>query len=199
MSEPLRASEREGGRGGTSGTFRCKNQSRVSVSYRWWFRLLHIAHAQFILKMAAVQGSMGDTDIKTDIKTEPSADGFGNNNANDGRALSASPGSSASTGSNKQTAPVPTEDQQTLLAVLQFLKKNKLTESVEILRREAGLPENSLNLKGSETSGAGAAGSVDLEGADACSLLSRVTGSSSVGAQAPTKGTVHSECRRFNV
>ncbi|XP_019215158.1 transcription initiation factor TFIID subunit 5 isoform X1 [Oreochromis niloticus] len=143
--------------------------------------------------MAAVQGGMGDADIKTDIKTEPSADGFGNNNANDGRVLSASPGSSSSTGSNKQTAAVTPEDQQTLLAVLQFLKKNKLSESVEILRREAGLPENSLDPKANESAGAGsggAAGIVDLEGGDASSLLSRVTGSSSAGAQAPTKAAV---------
>lgn len=136
---------------------------------------------------------MSDADIETDIKTEPSTDGFGNNNANDGRVLSASPGSGSSTGSNKQTAAVTPEDQQTLLAVLQFLKKNKLIESVEILRREAGLPENSLDPKATESAGAGsggAAGIVDLEGGDVSSLLSRVTGSSSAGAQAPTKGTV---------
>lgn len=145
--------------------------------------------------MAAVQGGMADTYEEKDIKTEPSNDGCGNNNANDGRAPpgrdSTSPGSSAPAGSNKTPAAAP-EDQQTLLAVLQFLRKNKLTESVEILRREAGLPEDSLDLKGgdsSATSSAGAAGTVAVEGADASALLSRVTGSSSATAPPPTKGT----------
>lgn len=137
--------------------------------------------------MAAVQGSLVE---EKDIKTEPSNDGGGNNNANDGRLLSTSPGSSASTGSNKSATGAP-EDQQTLLAVLQFLRKNNLSESVEILRREAGLPEDSLDPKGGDSSGAGsgaAAGSVDLEGGDASSLLSRVTASSAAGAPAPNKG-----------
>uniref|UniRef100_A0A4W6C958 Transcription initiation factor TFIID subunit 5 n=1 Tax=Lates calcarifer TaxID=8187 RepID=A0A4W6C958_LATCA len=151
-----------------------------------------LAHAHFILKMAAVQGGLVDAAEEKDIKTEPASDGFGNNNANDGRLLSTSPGSSASTGSNKTVAGAP-EDQQTLLAVLQFLKKNKLNESVEILRREAGLPEDSLDPKGTDASGAGsggASGGVDLEGGDASSLLSRVTVSASAGAQAPTKGPI---------
>lgn len=142
--------------------------------------------------MAAVQGGLADTNEEKDIKTEPSSDGFGNNNANDGRVLSTSPGSSASAGINKSATGAP-EDQQTLLAVLQFLRKNKLTESVEILRREAGLPEDSPELKGSDSSGAGsggAAGSGDKEGGDASSLLSRVTISSSAVAQAPTKGPI---------
>ncbi|KAE8300913.1 Transcription initiation factor TFIID subunit 5 [Larimichthys crocea] len=133
---------------------------------------------------------MVDSYEEKDIKTEPPNDGGGNNNANDGRLLSPSPGSSASSaGSNKSVAGAP-EDQQTLLAVLQFLRKNKLTESVEILRREAGLPEDSLDLKGGDSSGAGsggAAGGVDLESGDASALLSRVTVSSSAAAQAPTK------------
>ncbi|XP_042288567.1 transcription initiation factor TFIID subunit 5 isoform X2 [Thunnus maccoyii] len=139
--------------------------------------------------MAAIQGGMVDADEEKDIKTEPSNDGFGNNNANDGRILSTSPGSSAPAAANKPAAGAP-EDQQTLLAVLQFLRKNKLTESVEILRREAGLPEDSLDLKGADALGAGsggAAGGVDVEGGDASSLLSRVTVSSSAVVQAPTK------------
>lgn len=140
--------------------------------------------------MAAVQGGLVDTDEEKDIKTEPSNDGCGNNNANDGRLLSPSPGSGASGGSNKPAA-AASEDQQTLLAVLQFLRKNKLNESVEILRREAALPEDVLDLKGTDSSAAGsggAAGGADLEGGDASSLLSRVTVSSSAGAQAPPKG-----------
>lgn len=137
--------------------------------------------------MAAVQGSLVE---EKDIKTEPSNDGGGNHNSNDGRLLSSSPGSSAPAGSNKSAAGA-SEDQQTLLAVLQFLRKNNLTESVEILRREAGLPEDSLERKAGDSSGVGldgATGTVDLEAGDASTLLSRVTVSSSAGAQAPTKG-----------
>lgn len=144
--------------------------------------------------MAAVQGGQGDAVEEKDIKSEPATDGFGNNNANDGRPPSASPGSSAPAGSNKSPPEAP-EDRQTLLAVLQFLRKNKLTESVEILRREAGLPEDSQDPKGTDSSGAGsggAAGGVDLEGADASALLNRVTVSASAAAQAPTKGTARS-------
>lgn len=140
--------------------------------------------------MAAVQGGMADAAEVKEIKAEPPNDGFANNNANDGRILSTSPASSASGGTNKTAAGAP-EDQQTLLAVLQFLKKNKLSESVEILRREAGLPEDSLDLKGTDSSGAtsgGTTGVVDLEGGDAKSLLSRVTVSSSAVVQAPVKG-----------
>lgn len=142
--------------------------------------------------MAAVQGGLVDAVEEKEIKSEPQNDGGGNNNANDGRVLSSSPGSSSSAGSNKSAAGAP-EDQQTLLAVLQFLRKNKLTESVEILRREAGLPEDSLDAKGTDSSGAGsgaAAGGADPEGVDASALLSRVTGSSSSNTvpQAPVKG-----------
>ncbi|XP_056265904.1 transcription initiation factor TFIID subunit 5 [Pseudoliparis swirei] len=143
--------------------------------------------------MAAVQGGLVDAVEEKDIKTEPSSDGTGNNNANDAGPPSASPGSSApSAGSNKSAAGAP-EDQQTLLAVLQFLRKNKLTESVDILRREAGLPEDSPDLKADDSSGAGsgaAAGSGDAEGGDASALLSRVTASSAAAAPpAPTKAS----------
>lgn len=140
--------------------------------------------------MAAVQGGLVDADEEKDIKTEPANDGCGNNNANDGRLLSASPG--ASSENNKAVAGTPV-DRHTVFAVLQFLKRNNLTESVEILRREAGLPEDSGDAKGTDSSGGGsggAAGVVDLEGGDASSLLSRVTVLSSAGAQAPTKSRI---------
>lgn len=143
--------------------------------------------------MAAVQGGLVDAEEEKDITTEPSSDGCGNNNANDGRLLSTSPGASSGSNKNAAAAAAAPEDQQTLLAVLQFLKKNNLSESVEILRREAGLPEDSLDAKGTDSSGGGsggAAGSVELESGDATSLLSRVTVSSSAGAQAPTKSNV---------
>lgn len=153
----------------------------------------YTAHAQFILKMAAVQGGLVDTVDKKDIKAEPSEDGAGNNNnnVNDNRMLSPSPSSSSSSGNNNNnnTATSTTVEQQTLLAVLQFLKKSKLNDSVEILRREAGLPEDSLDIKGSDPGAQGAAGNADLEGVDAATLLNRVTVSSSAGTQLPAKGT----------
>lgn len=149
------------------------------------------AHAQFASKMAAVQGGLVDTVDKKDIKAEPSEDGTGNNNnVNDNRVLSPSPSSSSSSGNNNNnnTATGTTTDQQTLMAVLQFLKKNKLNDSVEILRREAGLPEDSLNVKGSDPGAQGAAGNAELEGVDAATLLNRVTVSASAGTQLPAKG-----------
>ncbi|KAM4751125.1 transcription initiation factor TFIID subunit 5 isoform 1-T1 [Anableps anableps] len=136
--------------------------------------------------MAAVQGGMVDAKDEADIKTEPASDGFGNNHANDAGLLSASPGSSAAAGNNKPAAGAP-EDQQTLLAVLQFLRKNKLSESAEILRREAGLPEEVLDPKGSDSAGSGLGSGADIDGGDASALLSRVTVSTPGGAKAPTK------------
>uniref|UniRef100_H3D3G2 Transcription initiation factor TFIID subunit 5 n=1 Tax=Tetraodon nigroviridis TaxID=99883 RepID=H3D3G2_TETNG len=142
-------------------------------------------------KMAAVQGGLVDTVDKKDIKAEPSEDGTGNNNnnVNENRIMSPSPSSSSSPGNNNNnnTATESTVDQQTLVAVLQFLKKSKLNASVDILRREAGLPEDSLDVKGSDPGAQGAAGGADLEGVDAATLLNRVTVSSSAGAQLPTK------------
>lgn len=175
-------------------TYIKKHQSGDPFLHSRSFTFTNLAHAHFIFKMAAVQGGIVDAVETKDIKTEPSDDGGGNNNtsnnANDSRILSPPPASSASSGSNNTPAGTPV-DQQTLLAVLQYLRKNKLTESVEILRREAGLPEDSLDLKGSDSAAAGAGGATgnaDLEGADASSLLSRVTVSSSAGVQAPAKG-----------
>lgn len=154
------------------------------------------AHAQFISKMAAVQGGIVDTVDKKDIKAEPSEDGTGNNNnnGNENRMLSPSPTSSSSSGNNNSNntaaAAAATVDQQTLVAVLQFLKKNKLNDSVEILRREAGLPEDSLDIKGSDPGAGGAAGSANLEAVDAATLLNRVTVSASAAAQPQVKGTL---------
>lgn len=141
--------------------------------------------------MAAVQGGLAE---EKEIKTEPANDGAANNNSNEGRPSSASPGSSGSSGSSKAAAGAP-EDQQTLLAVLQFLRKNNLSESVEILRREAGLPEDSLDSKtgdATEAGSGGTGGSAEGGGGDASSLLSRVTvsASASSGAPTPAKGTV---------
>lgn len=167
------------------------SQSDDSTEHRCRFPNFNLAHAHFILKMAAVQGGMVDAKDETDIKKEPTSDGFGNNHANDARVLTASPGSSAAAGNNKPAAGAP-EEQQTLLAVLQFLRKNKLSESAEILRREAGLPEEVLDPKGSDSTGSGQGGSTEVDGEDASSLLSRVTLPTPGGAKAPSKGAVRS-------
>ncbi|XP_072319000.1 transcription initiation factor TFIID subunit 5 [Eucyclogobius newberryi] len=137
--------------------------------------------------MAAVQGGLADSEEEKDTKTDPSSDVCGNsNNANDAKPVSNSPGANAPSGATK-TSVGTAEEQQTLLAVLQFLRKNNLSESVEILRREAGLPEGLLDVKGADGSGTGPGASAGgLEGGDASALLSRVTVSVS-GVQAPTK------------
>ncbi|XP_029466153.1 transcription initiation factor TFIID subunit 5 [Rhinatrema bivittatum] len=75
-----------------------------------------------------------------------------------------------------QPAPPEPQDRQTLLAVLQFLRRNNLKESEEILRREAGLSEHadgSLSPSG------------EADGAEAI-LLSRVTAAAGGGAGAVT-------------
>lgn len=154
--------------------------------------LIYCAHAQFILKMAAVQSGQIDTEEEKEIKLETSHDGPRINSSNDGRPLSVSPGTTPS-GASIKAAPGTTEEEQTLLAVLQFLKKNNLSESVEILRREAGLSEEPEDQKGSESTGTGLApGNKDAGGTDASSLLSRVAVASSaataVAAPAPSKG-----------
>ncbi|XP_067115315.1 transcription initiation factor TFIID subunit 5 [Osmerus mordax] len=142
--------------------------------------------------MAAVQGGQIDPEGEKDIKTEPSNDGSGNNNANDGGVLSSSPGATSSSGTTK-TLTAGAEDQQTLLAVLQFLKRNKLSESVDILRREAGLSDDADDSKVSDTAGSGLGSTVnvDAEGGDANSLLNRVTIATAAppatAAPAPTK------------
>uniref|UniRef100_A0A8C8MLV0 TFIID subunit TAF5 NTD2 domain-containing protein n=1 Tax=Oncorhynchus tshawytscha TaxID=74940 RepID=A0A8C8MLV0_ONCTS len=121
--------------------------------------------------MAAVQDGQLNLEVEKDIKTEITNDGSGNINAN-----SSSPGSTSSGGKSKSPAGSG-EDQQTLLAVLQFLKRNKLTESVDILRREAGLSADADDSPVSESAGAGSGGvpSVGADGGDANSLLSRVS------------------------
>ncbi|XP_064419011.1 transcription initiation factor TFIID subunit 5 [Latimeria chalumnae] len=76
----------------------------------------------------------------------------------------------------------PLSDRQTLLAVLQFLRKSNLRESEEILRREAGLLERL-----GEGSLSPAGGQGEAEGAEA-SLLSRVTGATSAAGAASNAG-----------
>lgn len=150
----------------------------------------------FHFTMAAVQGGLVESVDKKESTVEPSEENAGNNsnNASDGRLLSPAPASSAPAGGNNSTGTGTPTDQQTLLAVLQFLKKNNLAESVEILRREAGLPEDSADAKAGDSAAAGVvANSSDQDGGDASALLSRVTVSTAaappaVAAPVPTKG-----------
>uniref|UniRef100_A0AAZ3QT25 TFIID subunit TAF5 NTD2 domain-containing protein n=1 Tax=Oncorhynchus tshawytscha TaxID=74940 RepID=A0AAZ3QT25_ONCTS len=136
--------------------------------------------------MAAVQDGQLNMEVEKDIKTEITNDGSGNINAN-----SSSPGSTSSGGKSKSPAGSG-EDQQTLLAVLQFLKRNKLTESVDILRREAGLSADADDSPVSDSAGAGSGGvpNVSADGGDANSLLSRVSIATPFAppATAPPKG-----------
>uniref|UniRef100_A0A3P8XID6 Transcription initiation factor TFIID subunit 5 n=1 Tax=Esox lucius TaxID=8010 RepID=A0A3P8XID6_ESOLU len=137
-----------------------------------WYILSHI---NLIEKQRETKGPPnGQVDLeveKKEIKTETSNDGSGNNNAN-----SSSPGST-SLGATSKSPTGPAEDQQTLLAVLQFLKRNKLNESVDILRREAGLSVEIDDSPGSASGGAGSGGASNstVDGGDTNSLLSRVS------------------------
>uniref|UniRef100_A0A4X2JNF6 Transcription initiation factor TFIID subunit 5 n=1 Tax=Vombatus ursinus TaxID=29139 RepID=A0A4X2JNF6_VOMUR len=77
---------------------------------------------------------------------------------------------------------IASQDRQTLLAVLQFLRRSNLRESEEILRREARLLE--------EAAGAGAPGEVDGPGAEATSaLLSRVAAAAGPTGPGPGSGS----------
>lgn len=139
----------------------------------------------FHFTMAAVQGGLVESVDKKESTVEPSEENADNNsnNASDGRLLSPPPASGAPAGANNAAGAGAPTDQQTLLAVLQFLKKNNLAESVEILRREAGLPEDSADAKAGDSSAAGtAANSSDQDGGDASALLSRVTVSAAAAA-----------------
>lgn len=147
----------------------------------------------FHFAMAAVQGGLIESVDKKETTVEPSEESAGNNsnNASDGRLLSPPPASGAPAGGNNAAGAGTPTDQQTLLAVLQFLKKNNLAESVEILRREAGLPEDSADAKAGDPSAAGAsANSTDQDGGDASALLSRVTVAAAAAAPAPSKGSL---------
>lgn len=72
------------------------------------------------------------------------------------------------------------QQQQTLLAVLQFLRRNNLTESVNILRREAGLQDELEEARGTDSAAPG----LNTGPGDTSSLLSRVSAQNS----APAKG-----------
>ncbi|CAL8269474.1 transcription initiation factor TFIID subunit 5 [Gadus morhua] len=130
--------------------------------------------------MAAVQSGQSETEEEKEIQPETSNDG----SRTDGRPPAGSPGVPApSPGAVKPSAP---GEEETLRAVLRFLQKNNLSESVEILRREAGLPDEPEDQTGSESSGTGSGGQEAGGGVgDAGSLLSRVS-----AAPTPAAATV---------
>ncbi len=134
--------------------------------------------------MAAVQDVQMELDAEKETKPEILSDGTANISGNAASGtLSSSPLTAG--GAPKQ------EEQQTLIAVLQFLKRNKLTESVDILRREAGLEEQ----EDSQTLDGSGGGKSDGDGGDTNSLLSRVSIASAAAPQTPTPMPVKSECR----
>lgn len=130
-------------------------------------------------KMAAVQDGPMELDAEKETKPEILSDGSSNLSGNTGSgSLSSSPLTAAPAGGAPKM-----EDQQTLIAVLQFLKRNKLSESVEILRREAGLAEDQEDSQAADGSGGGKS---DGDGGDTNSLLSRV----SIAAAAAPQSTM---------
>lgn len=135
-------------------------------------------------KMAAVQDGPMELDPEKETKPEILSDGTSNLSGN------AASGTLSSSPLTAGRAPKQ-EDQQTLIAVLQFLKRNKLTESVDILRREAGLEEED-----SQTLDGSGGGKSDGDGGDTNSLLSRVSIASAAAPQSTlTPVPVKSECR----
>lgn len=127
--------------------------------------------------MAAVHD--GPSDVESEKETKPDI-------VSDESAANL-PGIMSGTLSSSPLAPpsdaVPKaeeQQQQTLLAVLQFLRRNNLTETVDILRREAGLQDELEEARGTESAAPG----LNTGPGDASSLLSRVSSQSS----APAKG-----------
>ncbi|MGH0185922.1 UNVERIFIED_CONTAM: hypothetical protein FKN15_037236 [Acipenser sinensis] len=87
--------------------------------------------------MAAVQDGPIESESENEIKTETSNEVPGNpGDAGGGVPPTASVAAVAT--EKPAAAAADSTERQTLLAVLQFLKKSKLFESEEILRREAG-------------------------------------------------------------
>lgn len=129
--------------------------------------------------MAAVHD--GPSDIESEKEAKP--DILGDKSAaNLPGIMSGTLSSSSPLAPPSTVAPKAEEQQQTLLAVLQFLKRNNLTESVDILRREAGLQDELEEARGTEAAAAG----LNTGTGDASSLLSRVTSQSG----APAKGEI---------
>lgn len=96
-------------------------------------------------------------------------------------------GNGGETAPPKQAAPGPAAspaalDRQTLVAVLQFLRRSNLRESEEILRREARLLGDDLGAAALSPAGAGLLGAPggDADSAGGEALLSRVTAAAAI-------------------
>lgn len=124
--------------------------------------------------MAAVHDIPNDLENEKEIKAENLTDGPAANPAAMAGATLSSPPPIAPPAAGVLKAE---EQQQTLLAVLQFLKRNNLSESVEILRKEAGIL-GELEDAVAQEAGGGAQGA-SAESGDGQSLLSRVSSSQS--------------------
>lgn len=140
--------------------------------------------------MAAVHD--GPSDIKSEKETKP--DALSDESASNLPGIMSGTLSTSLHGSTTAPAAAPKteEQQQTLLAVLQFLKRNKLTESVDILRREAGLQEEP---EEEERGAEAAAPGLNSGCGDASSLLSRVSAQSGAPAKGGTQ-TLHYSVNR---
>uniref|UniRef100_A0A8C5QXC6 Transcription initiation factor TFIID subunit 5 n=1 Tax=Leptobrachium leishanense TaxID=445787 RepID=A0A8C5QXC6_9ANUR len=132
-------------------------------------------------------------EASSSVKTEPEpqedakvdklacGDGSGISALGNGNGASPKPASPPAAPAPPPAAPAELPDRQTLLAVLQFLKKSNLKDSVEILRRECGLPEQEEDPRAPSPEQPGG----ESEGAEQ-SLLSRVTAGSN--REAPSWG-----------
>ncbi|XP_062866560.1 transcription initiation factor TFIID subunit 5 isoform X2 [Trichomycterus rosablanca] len=129
--------------------------------------------------MAAVHDGPNDLESEKETKAEILNDGPAGNLSGMSTGTLSSPTVSA-----PEAGAAKPEEQQTLLAVLQFLKRNNLTESVEILRREARIAKELEEAGEAEAAGTGLSGAAAAAAVDGNSLLSRVSFQSSAPAKA---------------
>lgn len=128
-------------------------------------------------KMAAVHD--GPSDIESEKETKP--DILSDESAANLPGIMSGTLSSSPLAPPSAVVPKVEDQQQTLLAVMQFLKRNNLTESVDILRREAGIQDELVEeARGTEAAAPG----LNSGPGDTSSLLSRVSSQSG----APAKG-----------
>uniref|UniRef100_A0A8C9SUW0 Transcription initiation factor TFIID subunit 5 n=1 Tax=Scleropages formosus TaxID=113540 RepID=A0A8C9SUW0_SCLFO len=138
--------------------------------------------------MAAVQDAPVEADNEKEIKTETLNDAAGNHASAAGGVIPSPPVASTSSSGPAKAGGPGSEEQQTLMAVLQFLKKNNFVGAVDVLRREAGILEDSDESQGQELAASALGGA---EAGDATCTLSRAsscTTSTPAVAAAPAKG-----------
>ncbi|KPP72798.1 transcription initiation factor TFIID subunit 5-like, partial [Scleropages formosus] len=139
-------------------------------------------------EMAAVQDAPVEADNEKEIKTETLNDAAGNHASAAGGVIPSPPVASTSSSGPAKAGGPGSEEQQTLMAVLQFLKKNNFVGAVDVLRREAGILEDSDESQGQELAASALGGA---EAGDATCTLSRAsscTTSTPAVAAAPAKG-----------